>query len=154
MQDTAGEAGTSSLVMYSYGPPHMAGEKQDDQLEHTFSSYVRIQDVSLKTCQRRWTIGRSGDRGSRISVLAARHDDDDDDDDFNCCCCCSFAAEIIKIGQSSHKMYSYNILNFQESTPILNACTKKSGNWMHHVVFPNAGTNVYVLLTSKCICKK
>ena len=63
--------------MYSYGPPHMAGQKQDDQLEHTFSSYVRIQDVALKTCQRRWTIGRSGERGSGISVLAARHDDDD-----------------------------------------------------------------------------
>ena len=26
-------------------------------------------------------IGRSGERGSGISVLAARHDDDDDDDD-------------------------------------------------------------------------
>ena len=47
--------------------------------EHTFSSYVRIQDVALKTCQRRWTIERSGERGSGISVLAARHDDDDDD---------------------------------------------------------------------------
>ena len=45
----------------------------------------------------------------------------------NCCCSCSFEAEIIKIGQSSHKMYSNNIVNFQEST-ILNACTKKSGN--------------------------
>ena len=32
----------------------------------------------LKTCQRRWTIGRSGERGSGISVLAARHNDDDD----------------------------------------------------------------------------
>ena len=42
----------------------------------------------------------------------------------NCCCSCSFEAEIIEIGQSSHKMYSNNILNFQEST-ILNACTKK-----------------------------
>ena len=42
----------------------------------------------------------------------------------NCCCSCSFEAEIIKIGQSSHKMYSNNILNFQESTTILNACTK------------------------------
>ena len=30
MQDTAGEAGTNSLVMYSYGPPHMAVQKQDD----------------------------------------------------------------------------------------------------------------------------
>ena len=33
-----------------------------------------------------------------------------------------------KISQSSHKMYSNNILNFQVSSPILNACTKKSGN--------------------------
>ena len=31
----------------------------------------------------------------------------------NCCCSCSFKPEIIKIGQSSHKMYSNNILNFQ-----------------------------------------
>ena len=61
--------------------PHMAGQKQDDQLEHTFSSYVRIRDVALKTYQRRWTVGRSGERGSGISVLTARHDDDDDDDD-------------------------------------------------------------------------
>ena len=65
--------------MYSYGPLHMAEKKQDDQLEHTYSSYVRIRDVTLKTCQRRWTIERSGERGSGISVLAARHDDDDDD---------------------------------------------------------------------------
>ena len=64
--------------MYSYEPPHMAKQKQDDQLEHTYSSYVRIRDVALKTCQKRWMIGRSGERGSGISVLAARHDDDDD----------------------------------------------------------------------------
>ena len=44
----------------------------------TYSSYVRIRDVALKTCQRRWTIGRSGERESGISVLAARHHDDDD----------------------------------------------------------------------------
>ena len=80
MQDTAGEARTNSKVMYSYGPPHMAVQKQDDQHEHIFSNYVRIQDVVLKTCLRRWTIGRSGERGSGISVLPARHDDDDDDD--------------------------------------------------------------------------
>ena len=64
---------------HSYGPPHMAGQKQDDQLEYTFSSYLRIWDVALKTYQRRWTIERSGERGSGISVVAARHDDDDDD---------------------------------------------------------------------------
>ena len=34
----------------------------------------------------------------------------------NCCCSGSF---------EPHKMYSNNILNSQESTPILNACTKK-----------------------------
>ena len=66
--------------MYSYGPPNMAKQKQKDQLEHTYSNYVRIQDVALKTCQKRWMIGRSGKRGSGISVLAARHDDDDDND--------------------------------------------------------------------------
>ena len=64
--------------MYSYGSPHMAVQKQDDQHEHTFSSYVRIRDVVLKTYLGRWTIGRSGERGSGISVLPARHDNDDD----------------------------------------------------------------------------
>ena len=59
-------------------PTHMAVQKQDDQLEHTFSNYVRIQDVVQKTCLRRWTIGKSGERGSGISVLPAWHDDDDD----------------------------------------------------------------------------
>ena len=49
----------------------------------------------------------------------------------NCCCCCSFKPEIIKIGQSSHKMYSNNIMNFQESTTILNACKIKSGNLLN-----------------------
>ena len=64
--------------MYSYGSPHMAAQKQDDQHERTFSSYVRIQVVVLKTYLGRWTIGRSGERGSGISVLPARYDDDDD----------------------------------------------------------------------------
>ena len=49
----------------------------------------------------------------------------------NCCCSCSFEPEIIKIGHSSHKMYINNIVNFQESTTILNACTKKSGNLLN-----------------------
>ena len=46
----------------------------------------------------------------------------------NCCCSCWFEPEIINIGKSSHRLYSNNILNSQESTTILNACTKKSGN--------------------------
>ena len=50
----------------------------------------------------------------------------------NCCCSRSFEPEIIKIGQSSHKMYSNNIVNSQESTTILNTCTKKqSGNLLN-----------------------
>ena len=49
----------------------------------------------------------------------------------NCCCSCSFESEIIKNGQSPHKMYNNNIVNFQESTTTLNACTKKiSGNFL------------------------
>ena len=53
----------------------------------------------------------------------------------NCYVSCLFEPEIIKIGQSSHKVYSNNILNIQESTTILNAGTKKSLEtyWMHHV---------------------
>ena len=30
------------------GPPDMAEQKQDDQLEHIYSSYVRIWDIALK----------------------------------------------------------------------------------------------------------
>ena len=69
-------------------PPLMADQRQDDQLEHTYSSYVRIRDVALETCQGRWMIRRSGERGSGISVLAARYDDDD-------CCKRLNAAEIV-----------------------------------------------------------
>ena len=76
MQDTAGEAGTNSWDVLLWTPP-MAVQKQDDQHEHTFSCYVRIRDVVLKTCLGRWTTGRSGERGSGISVLPARHDDDE-----------------------------------------------------------------------------
>ena len=51
-----------------------------------------------------------------------------------CCCSCSFEPEIINFGQSSHEMYSNNILNFQESTTILNAYTKKDLNVPHTVL--------------------
>ena len=74
--------GISTFVGYFMpklcGPPHMANQKQDGLLEHKYSSYVMIRDVTLKTCQRWWMIGRRGERGSGISVIAARHDDDDD----------------------------------------------------------------------------
>ena len=64
--------------MYSYGPLHMAEQKQGDQLEPTYSSSVRIRSVALGTCRKWWTIGRSGERGSGISILIAWQDDDDD----------------------------------------------------------------------------
>ena len=58
----------------------MAVQKQDDKHEHTFSNYVGIRDVIQQTYLRRWKRGKSGERGSGISVLLARHDDDDDDE--------------------------------------------------------------------------
>ena len=65
------------------------------------------------------------------------------------CCSCWFKPEIIKIGQSSHKMYSNNILNFQTSTTILNACTKKVWNLieysMYHLVVRSKVTFLYNL---------
>ena len=53
----------------------------------------------------------------------------------NSFCSRSFESEILKMDQSSHKMYSNNIVNFQESTTILKACIKKSLEiyWLHHV---------------------
>ena len=57
--------------MCSCGPPHMANQKQDDQLEHTYSSYVMIRDVTLKTCRRRWMIGRRGEERVR-DIRASR----------------------------------------------------------------------------------
>ena len=66
----------------------------------------------------------------------------------NCCCSCSFEPEIMKICQSSHKMYSNKILNFQESTTILNACTKKSGNPLWHHVYSKIGQEIYSQLVS------
>ena len=64
--------------MYSYRPLHMAMQKQGGQLEPTYSNSVRIRGVALGTYRKRWTIGRGGERGSGISVLAARQDDDDE----------------------------------------------------------------------------
>ena len=58
----------------------------------------------------------------------------------DCCCSCSFEPEIIKNGQSSHKMYSNNILNSQESTTIVNTCTKKVWKLIEgttYIMFPN-----------------
>ena len=68
----------------------------------------------------------------------------------NCCCRSSFKPEIIKIGQSSHKMYSNNILSFQESTTILNASAKNVWKLiectMYQVFISNANDFKHVYL--------
>ena len=77
MQDTAGEVGTSTLVMYSNGPLHMVEQKQGDQPEPTYSNSVRIQGVALRTCGKQWTIGRGGQRWSGTSVQMVQQDDEE-----------------------------------------------------------------------------
>ena len=70
----------------------------------------------------------------------------------NSCCSCSFELAIINIGQSSHNMYSNNILNFQESTTILNAHTKKSGNLSYS---PRVYIYIYIYISVcvwVCVC--
>ena len=53
----------------------------------------------------------------------------------NSCCSCLFESEIITIGKSSYKMYSNSILNFQESTTILNACTKRLETYWIYIIY-------------------
>ena len=62
----------------------------------------------------------------------------------NSYCSCSFEPEIIRIGQSSHKMYSNNILNFQEPTSILNACTKKACKLIECTIYIYTHTHTYI----------
>ena len=62
----------------------------------------------------------------------------------NCCCSCSFESWIMKIGQSSHKMYSNNIVNFQESTTILNACTKKVWKFIESTIYEGGRVHYHI----------
>ena len=55
----------------------MDEQRQDDQLEPIYSSFAPIQDVTLKTCQKQWTIEKAGEKGPGRSVLMVRHDDND-----------------------------------------------------------------------------
>ena len=68
MRDTAGKMRTIS-VMYSSRPVHMDKQRQYDQVEPIYSSSVSIRDVALKTCRKQWTIKKSSEKGSEISVL-------------------------------------------------------------------------------------
>ena len=61
------------------GPLHMDEQRQDDQLEPTYSSSEPIRDVALRTCWKQGMIEKGGERGSWISVVMAQRDDDDDD---------------------------------------------------------------------------
>ena len=63
----------------------------------------------------------------------------------NSCCSCSFESEIIKIGQSSDKMYCNNIVNFQASTTILNACTKKVWKRIECAIYIYIYIYIYIL---------
>ena len=71
----------------------------------------------------------------------------------SCCCLCSFEFEIIKIGQSSYKMYRNKILNVQVSTTILNACTKKFWNLLMNHIHVYIHTYIHVCVCV-CVCKK
>ena len=62
----------------------------------------------------------------------------------NCCWSCSFAPEILKFSQSSHKMYSNYILNFQESTTILNACKESLDTYWRHQVYIYIYIYIYI----------
>ena len=60
--------------MYSCRPLHRYEQRQDVQLEYTYSIPLPIPDVALK----QWTKERGGEQRSEISVLMAWHDDADD----------------------------------------------------------------------------
>ena len=106
------------LRVYSYGPPHMAVQKQDDQHEHTFSSYVRIRDAVLKTYLGRWTIGRSDERGSGISVQPVRYDNHDDIYVYIymcvCVCVCARACVCVCVCHSPHSLFLYVSIMYQK----------------------------------------
>ena len=72
MQDTAREVGMNLWVIYTCVPLYMDKQRQDDQLELTYNSFVLIQDVALKTYQERWMIETVGKRETGRSVLMMR----------------------------------------------------------------------------------
>ena len=57
----------------------MDEQRQDNQLELTYNSFVPIKDVDLKTYRKRWTIEKGDGGGSGKSARVVWHDDDDDD---------------------------------------------------------------------------
>ena len=55
----------------------MDEQRKNNQLEPIYNSSVPIQDVALKTYQKRWMIETCGEKGLGISMPMAQHDDDD-----------------------------------------------------------------------------
>ena len=70
----------------------------------------------------------------------------------NSYCCCSFEPEMIKIGLSSHKIDSNNIVNFQASTTMLDASTKKSWNLLKAPRTYNLNYKTQTKLSTNNIC--
>ena len=58
--------------------PSYGRAKQDDQQEPTYSNSAAIRGLALRTYRKQWTIEKSGEKRSGISVLMAWHDDGDD----------------------------------------------------------------------------
>ena len=70
----------------------------------------------------------------------------------NSYCSCSFEPEIIKIGLSSHKMYSNSILYFEESTIIVNASTKKVWKLIEGTTFTHTHTHTHIYIYIYIYC--
>ena len=67
----------------------------------------------------------------------------------NSYCSYKFAPKQEKIGQSSHKEYSNNILKYLEFTAIINACTKKVWKLIEYTsYFPNLGEDELAYLSN------
>ena len=54
----------------------MDEQRQNDQLESTYSSSVHLWNAALKTCWKQWTIERGDERGSGISALMVQQDNE------------------------------------------------------------------------------
>ena len=94
----------------------------------TTSSNVRIRDLALKTCQRRWLIGRSGERGSGVSVLAARHDDDDNNITY-------MTWYAIKSNQPNPILYGFEKVNSFSSHGVFTGFYDWSNNSCDHLCY-------------------
>ena len=84
----------------------------------------------IYSCQRRWMIGRFGERGSGISVLAAWHHDDDDIYIYNwecvCECVCVCVCILIHIFILSSRLgcRTHWLLLCRGVRPSLNECPR------------------------------